>query len=280
MAATSALDEYSRIVASVARRLLRSVASLAVTRTRPATGSEASGSAVVISPDGLMVTAAHVVGAGSRGTASFADGRVSPFEVVGRDALSDLAVVRGDLLGDAPLEAAELGDADRLEVGQFVVAVGSPLGYSGSVTAGIVSGLGRSLPAREGSHTRIIDNVIQTDAALHPGNSGGALADAHAQGRGHQHCGRRSRIRSGTRSGRADQHVHANDRRAVGVAWSSSARVPRSRRRYAAAATPVRRITWKHARLRGHHGDARKRRPPRRYRCRRRDRRDRRCSRT
>ena len=181
MAATSALDEYSRIVASVARRLLRSVASLAVTRRGRATGSGASGSAVVISPDGLMVTAAHVVGAGSHGTASFADGRVSPFEVVGRDALSDLAVVRGDLLGDAPLEAAELGDADRLEVGQLVVAVGSPLGYSGSVTAGIVSGLGRSLPAREGSHTRIIDNVIQTDAALHPGNSGGALADAHAQ---------------------------------------------------------------------------------------------------
>jgi S1-C subfamily serine protease len=178
---TTALDDYSRVVTSVAKRLLRSVASLAVARRGGTTGSGGSGSAVVISGDGLMVTAAHVVAAGGRGTASFADGRVSPFEVVGRDALSDLAVVRGDLLGDVPLEAAALGDADELEVGQLVVAVGSPLGYSGSVTAGIVSGLGRSLPAREGSHTRIIDNVIQTDAALHPGNSGGALADAHAR---------------------------------------------------------------------------------------------------
>jgi S1-C subfamily serine protease len=181
MSVTSALDEYSRVVTGVAQRLLRSVASLAVTRRGGATGSGGSGSAVVISGDGLMVTAAHVVAAGSRGTASFADGRVSSFEVVGRDALSDLAVVRSDLLGDAPLEPAVLGDADELEVGQLVVAVGSPLGFSGSVTAGIVSGLGRSLPAREGTHTRIIDNVIQTDAALHPGNSGGALADAHSQ---------------------------------------------------------------------------------------------------
>jgi S1-C subfamily serine protease len=172
------LDEYSRVVTAVARRLLRSVASLAVARAGRGTGSGGSGSAVVISPDGLMLTAAHVVAAGERGSASFADGRVSPFDVVGRDPLSDLAVVRGDTFGGAPLEPATLGDAERLQVGQLVVAVGSPLGFAGSVTAGIVSGLGRSLPARAGEHTRIIDNVIQTDAALHPGNSGGALADA------------------------------------------------------------------------------------------------------
>src|SRR5690242_8826746 len=115
MPPTSALDEYSRVVTGVARRLLRSVASLSVARRGGASGSGGTGSAVVISGDGLMVTAAHVVSAGSRGTASFADGRVSSFEVVGRDALSDLAVVRADLLGDAPLEPAVLGDADELE---------------------------------------------------------------------------------------------------------------------------------------------------------------------
>ena len=179
-APTEPLDEYSRVVSTVARRLLRSVASLAVARRGRESGSGGSGSAVVIAPDGLMLTAAHVVAAGDRGSASFADGRVSPFAVVGRDPLSDLAVVRGDALGGGPLEPATLGDAAQLQVGQLVVAVGSPLGFAGSVTAGIVSGLGRSLPARAGEHTRLIDNVIQTDAALHPGNSGGALADAHA----------------------------------------------------------------------------------------------------
>jgi S1-C subfamily serine protease len=174
------LDEYSRVVTTVAQRLLRSVASLAVARRGRESGSGGAGSAVVISADGLMLTAAHVVANGDRGTASFPDGRVSPFDVVGRDPLSDLAVVRGDALGDTPLEPVTLGDASRLQVGQLVVAVGSPLGFAGSVTAGIVSGLGRSLPARAGEHTRLIDNVIQTDAALHPGNSGGALADSHA----------------------------------------------------------------------------------------------------
>ena len=179
MKTATALDEYSRIVSSVAERLLRSVASIAVARPQRASGSAGSGSAVVVSGDGLMVTSAHVVGGGDRGTASFADGRIGPFEVVGRDSLSDLAVVRADALGGDPLEAATFGDADSLQIGQLVVAVGSPLGFSGSVTAGIVSGLGRSLPAREGAHTRIIENVIQTDAALHPGNSGGALVDAN-----------------------------------------------------------------------------------------------------
>jgi S1-C subfamily serine protease len=173
------LDEYSRVVSGVAARLLRSVASLSVARRTRVAGA-ASGSAVVLSSDGLMLTAAHVVGRDARGSASFPDGRVGPFVVVGRDSLSDLAVVRTEALGGGPLEPVVLGNADDLRVGQLVVAVGSPLGYAGSVTAGIVSGLGRSLPARDGDQTRIIDNVIQTDAALHPGNSGGALADAEA----------------------------------------------------------------------------------------------------
>ena len=181
MTTSPALDDYSRIVSSVAQRLLRSVASLAVARPRRESGSAGSGSAVVVSGDGLMVTSAHVVAGGDRGSASFADGRVGAFDVVGRDPLSDLAVVRADAIGGDPLEPVTFGDADTLEIGQLVVAVGSPLGFSGSVTAGIVSGLGRSLPAREGAHTRIIENVIQTDAALHPGNSGGALADGRGE---------------------------------------------------------------------------------------------------
>ena len=108
------------------------------------------------------------------GTAEFSDGTTAPFQVVGADPLSDLAVLRAN--GPTP-EPAELGEADTLEVGQLVVAVGNPLGLAGSVTAGVVSALGRSLPARG----RVIEDVIQTDAALNPGNSGGALADASAR---------------------------------------------------------------------------------------------------
>jgi serine protease Do len=137
------------------------------------------GSAVVLTPDGFLLTSAHVVsGPGSGGRASFVDGRELRFSVVGADPFSDLAVLRADA-GD--LVPAELGDAERLRVGQLVVAIGNPNGFAGSVTAGVVSALGRSLPARSRGSRRIIDNVIQTDAALNPGNSGGALAD----GRGH-----------------------------------------------------------------------------------------------
>ena len=170
------LDAYSATVVRVADRLRRSVAALRIGRTgRPGGGS---GSAVTISDDGYLITSAHVVGGAREGVATFADGSEAPVERIGADALSDLAVVRAR---DGRLIAAEIGDADRLRVGQLVVAIGTPMGYAGSVTAGVVSALGRSLPTRDGENRRIIDNVIQTDAALNPGNSGGALADHRAR---------------------------------------------------------------------------------------------------
>jgi S1-C subfamily serine protease len=163
------LDAYSRVVTSVAERILPSVAALAV-RTPQGQGA---GSGVVFTADGFLLTSAHVVAGAAGGTAAFADGSEARFDVVGADPLADLAVLRARSTG-AP--AATLGDADTLRIGQLVVAVGNPLGLAGSVTAGVVSGLGRSIPARDGRHLRLIDNVIQTDAALNPGNSGGALA--------------------------------------------------------------------------------------------------------
>ena len=170
-----ALDAYSRVVTSVAEGLIPSVASLRVARrVRGGRRAEGAGSAVVITPDGFLLTSAHVVSGSDGGTASFVDGQELDWQLVGADALSDLAVVR---VSASDLPAASLGDADALRVGQLVVAVGNPLGLAGSVTAGVVSALGRGLPTRAGSATRIVENVIQTDAALNPGNSGGALAD-------------------------------------------------------------------------------------------------------
>jgi S1-C subfamily serine protease len=177
MAPDPALDAYSTIVAGVAATLTPTVASLRVPHTG-GRGGEGLGSAVVYTGDGFLLTNAHVVGQAGSGTALFADGTSAPFTVVGTDVLSDLAVVRA--AGPAPAPA-ELGEADRLVVGQLVVAVGSPLGLAGSVTAGVVSALGRSLPTRSGSAARLVEDVIQTDAALNPGNSGGALANAQAQ---------------------------------------------------------------------------------------------------
>jgi S1-C subfamily serine protease len=179
-AETEALDAYSRAVTAVADRLAPSVASLRVLRrTRGGQLPAGAGSAVVLTPDGFLLTSAHVVGrSATRGRATFADGREERFEVVGRDPLSDLALLRAE--GDAPA-AAELGDAEGLRVGQLVVAIGNPHGLGGSVTAGVVSALGRSLPARSRRAGRIIDNVIQTDAALNPGSSGGALADSRGR---------------------------------------------------------------------------------------------------
>ncbi len=174
-----ALDAYSSVVTDVAERLTPSVASLRVMRrVRGGRRADGAGSAVAITPDGFLLTSAHVVARADGGRASLVDGRELEFEVVGADPLSDLAVVR---LAADDLPAATLGDADRLRVGQLVVAVGNPLGFSGSVTAGVVSAVGRAFPTRSGAVTRIVENVIQTDAALNPGNSGGALADSRAR---------------------------------------------------------------------------------------------------
>jgi len=171
-----ALDAYSNAVITVAERLAPSVANLKVSRrVRGGRRLHGGGSAVVITPDGFMLTSAHVIERTDGGRASFVDGRELSFEVVGSDPHSDLALLRADA---NDLRAAELGDAERLRVGQLVVAIGNPHGFAGSVTAGVVSAVGRSLPTRGG---RVVDNVIQTDAALNPGNSGGALADGRGR---------------------------------------------------------------------------------------------------
>jgi len=166
-----ALDAYSSIVTRVAATLTPSVASLTV-RTRRFQGA---GSASVLSDDGLLLTSAHVVRDAPRAVAEFSDGREMTADVIGKDPLSDLAILRAR--DDVP-PPIPLGDASRLQVGQIVIALGNPNGLAGSVTAGIVSALGRSLPTKAG---RVVDEVIQTDAALNPGNSGGTLADS--QGR-------------------------------------------------------------------------------------------------
>jgi serine protease Do len=179
-AEAEALDAYSNAVIAVAENVGPSVVSLRVMRrVRGGRVPAGAGSAVALTPDGYLVTNAHVVGSRvTGGRATFADGHDARFEVVGRDPLSDLAVLHAP---GEQLAAANLGDAEQLRVGQLVVAIGNPHGLGGSVTAGVVSALGRSLPARSRRTGRIIDNVIQTDAALNPGNSGGALADSRGR---------------------------------------------------------------------------------------------------
>jgi len=171
---SEALDAYSSVVSTVAAKLLPSVASLIVRTSR----GDGAGSGVAFTEDGFVLTSAHVVASAHAGMAEFTDGTESGFDVVGVDPLADLAVLR---LRDGRPPPAVLGDADSLRIGQLVVAVGNPLGLAGSVTAGVVSALGRSLPVRDGRRGRLIDDVIQTDAALNPGNSGGALADSSAR---------------------------------------------------------------------------------------------------
>lgn len=165
------LDAYSAAVVRVARKVLPGVASLRVHSPR----GDGGGSASVLSADGYLLTSAHVVDGATAVTASFGDGTETALDIAGSDPLSDLAVLRARGEVPAPVEH---GDAASLQVGQLVVALGNPLGLSGSVTAGIVSALGRSLPTRRG---RVVDEVIQTDAALNPGNSGGVLADSHGR---------------------------------------------------------------------------------------------------
>jgi S1-C subfamily serine protease len=165
-------------VTAVAQQVLPAVASLRVRRgSRSFEGG--AGSGVVITPDGFLVTSAHVVAQAGAASASFIDGSEYELDVVGADPLSDLAVARARA---ATLEPIQIGNADNLRVGQLVVAIGNPMGFSGSVTSGVVSGLGRSLATADGNgHRRFIEDVIQTDAALNPGNSGGALADWQAR---------------------------------------------------------------------------------------------------
>src|ERR1700728_2400023 len=178
-AEAAALDAYSQVIVSVAERLTPRVAALQVSRRRrDGRVASSAGSAVVFTNDGFLLTNAHVVGSAEAGQVAFADGTTVPFRVVGSDPLSDLAVVRADGATPAP---AVLGEASQLRVGQLVVAVGNPLGLAGTITAGVVSALGRSLPTRAGENMRIVDDVIQTDAALNPGNSGGALVVASGQ---------------------------------------------------------------------------------------------------
>src|SRR4029077_15653421 len=178
-----ALDAYSAVVTAVAQSVLPSVASIAV-RSRRGNGG---GSASVITPDSYLLTSAHVVAGTRSAEATFADGTTVAADIAGRDELSDLAVLkaRGAVPAPAVLRAGgalpepvTMGRAEDLHVGQLVVAIGNPLGLAGSVTAGIVSGLGRALPTKSG---RVVDEVIQTDAALNPGNSGGALADGRGR---------------------------------------------------------------------------------------------------
>ena len=174
-----ALDAYSRTVIGVAEAVGPSVANLQVRRQTRRGELAGAGSGVAISRDGLLVTSAHVIERARHGVASFGDGREVAATVVGADPLSDLAVLRTD---DGELDPARLGEAAELRVGQLVVAIGNPQGFASSVTAGVVSGLGRSLPVgARGGPRRVVENVIQTDAALNPGNSGGALVDGRGR---------------------------------------------------------------------------------------------------
>ena len=220
-----ALDAYSRVVMSVAERVLPSMASLRVRLRR----GEGGGSASVLTDDGFLLTSAHVVEGADAAEAAFTDGTEVDVDVIGRDPLSDLAVLRAR--SSVP-PAVQLGDASRLRIGQLVVALGNPLGLAGSVTAGIVSGLGRSLPTRQG---RVVDEVIQTDAALNPGSSGGALTDSQGLvvGVNTAVAGRRGR------PGRAHQRHHSADHQCVDDRRPGPPRLARHSRRPGSAAAAL-----------------------------------------
>src|SRR3954463_7208464 len=179
--AESPLDAYSRVVTEVARARAPPGPDLRISRRSRRGGWLGGGSAFVLAPDGYLATSAHVVSDPTpprTRRAAVVDGRGQRFTVVGADPLSDLAVLRVE---GRDLATATLGDADELQVGQLVVAIGNPHGYAGSVTAGVVSALGRSLPTRASRRAGVVENVIQTDAALNPGNSGGALVDGRGR---------------------------------------------------------------------------------------------------
>ena len=241
---TAAMDAYSQVVSSVAATVLPSVASLSVRSRR----GEGAGSGVVFTADGFVLTSAHVVAHAEDGTAEFTTGDQVRFDVVGADPLADLAVLR---VSGASAPPASLGDADTLRIGQLVIAVGNPMGLAGSVTAGVVSALGRSLPVRDGRHVRLIDDVIQTDAALNPGNSGGALADSSGRVVGVNTAvagfglGLAVPINTNTRhiiselmsSGRVRRSWPNASGRSAGCAWSRSYPAARPRRPGSSSAT-------------------------------------------
>ena len=165
------LDAYSRAVTNVVEQVGPSVVRLDI--RHGGRGRGGSGSGVILSPDGLVLTNSHVVQGAKRADVTVLDGRSFSGRVLGDDPDTDLALVRID--ADATLPAAKLGNSKKLKPGEIAIAIGNPLGFDASVTAGVISALGRSLRSKNG---RLIEDVIQTDAALNPGNSGGPLVSA------------------------------------------------------------------------------------------------------
>jgi S1-C subfamily serine protease len=173
-----ALDHYSRVVVDVIKKVGPSVVSIGVKKLNPSGNSPeqvAAGSGFIITPDGFVLTNNHVIEQASTVEVGLTDGTTVPGHVVGTDPMTDLAVLRVGMNG---LPAVELGDSGKLQVGQMAIAIGNPLGFQNTISAGVVSALGRTLRGQTG---RLIDNMVQTDVALNPGNSGGPLVDSRGR---------------------------------------------------------------------------------------------------